>query len=232
MKPRALGIVMLDTQFARPPGDAGNAASWPFPTVIERVPTAYAKTVVDGTFNNLELFQRKFDLLRAQCVSGAISTCGFLSRFACLNSHLNGIAICASTLFKYSKLSAQLHAEKRVAILTIDATFIDETIRKNCAIPHDTIIASPPRNSHFCRAILDESESLDLELASAEWVALACETKAKHPEIGLWLFECANLPPYRQAVIEATGVPVYDALHLGLETYFEGLSRAQVLPLK
>jgi hypothetical protein len=41
-----LGILMLDTNFARPLGDAGNPASWPFPVIIERVPRACAKSVV------------------------------------------------------------------------------------------------------------------------------------------------------------------------------------------
>ena len=52
----ALEIIMLDTTFARPIGDAGNAVSWPFPVLIERVLGAFAEPVVTGRFDDVQLF--------------------------------------------------------------------------------------------------------------------------------------------------------------------------------
>lgn len=211
-----LGILMLDTHFARPFGDAGNPASWPFPVLIERVPRAYANEVVSGRFSDVSAFINSALLLRASGVNSIISTCGFLARIAPINWAIIDCAVCTSTLFKFNELQATLPAGKRVAILTIDRAAFDAPIFANCDLPHDAIIASPARTSHFVRAILDQSESLDVICAEAEWVAIALATQRAHPEIGLWLFECANLPPYRAAVERATGIPVYDILHLGI----------------
>jgi hypothetical protein len=222
-----LGILMLDTNFARPLGDAGNPASWPFPVLIKRVPQAFARDVVSGEFVDLLAF-RTIALEMIDCGAVAIvSTCGFLARFARDNWAINDVVINPSTLFRFQALGAHLSAHQCVAILTIDASSIDRAIRDNCGIADDTIIASPARTSHFCRAILDESEPLDVARAEVEWVEVALATQRAHPEIGLWLFECANMPPYRDAVERATGVPVYDILHLGIELHAKASASAR-----
>jgi hypothetical protein len=218
-----LGIIMLDTQFYRPLGDVGNPASWPFPVVIERVQRAYAKDVVSGEFNSASVFAFTAQLLVAKGCISYISTCGFLARFATSHWANIGIAGNVSTLFQYEALQSTLQHGKRVAILTIDADSIDATIRENCDLPNDAIIVSPRRDSNFCRAILDESEPLDVNRAERELVEVAVTTQRTHPEIGLWLFECANMPPYRAAVERATSVPVYDALQMGIELHTEAM---------
>ena len=43
----ALGILMLDTQFPRIPGDIGNAQTWPFPVHYKIVRGASVKRVVE-----------------------------------------------------------------------------------------------------------------------------------------------------------------------------------------
>jgi hypothetical protein len=218
-----LGIIMLDTEFARPLGDAGNPASWPFPVLIERVPRAYAKDVVSGQFENIPAFVNIARLLRANGAISIISTCGFLARIARTNWVDIDCAVLTSTLFKFNELQATLPRGKRVAILTIDRESFDDAIFANCDIPRDAIIVSPPRDGHFCRAILEQTEPLDVALAEQELVRVAIETQRAHPEIGLWLFECANMPPYRDAVERVTGVPVYDVLHMGIALHAEAM---------
>jgi hypothetical protein len=225
-----LGIIMLDTEFARPVGDAGNLASWPFPVLIERVPKAFANDVVTGAFNDVAAFAASAQLLRAKGACAIISTCGFLARFAQFNGAVNDVVICASTLFRYRQLRASIPADKAIAVLTIDANSIDAQIRANCDIPKDAIIVSPPRDGHFCRAILDGAESLDVKHAEREMVQLALGTQRAHPNIALWLFECANMPPYRAAVEAATGVCVYDALHLGTELHADAMQKKSLPP--
>jgi hypothetical protein len=218
-----LGIIMLDTEFARPLGDAGNPASWPFPVLIERVPRAYAKDVVSGRFDSVAAFLTIAQLLRSNGAISIISTCGFLARIARNIWAVIDCSVLPSTLFKFNELQATLPRGKRVAILTIDRESFDDAIFANCDIPRDSIIVSPPRASHFCRAILEQTEPLDVALAERELVEIAVSTQRARPEIGLWLFECANMPPYRAAVERATGVRVYDALQMGIELHTEAM---------
>ena len=210
---------MLDTTFARPPGDAGNSASWPFPVLIERVPGAFAEPVVTGRVGDALPY---VDAGRRLVERGALAittTCGFLVRHQRqLQTELR-VPVLTSTLTQFARLQAQLGHARRVAVLTIDANALDVSVRAVADIPDHALVFALPRDSHFVSAVLDASVELNTVRAENEWVNLARGCLQDHPDIGLWLFECANMPPYAAAVTRATGLPVYDALTLGRELY-------------
>ena len=205
---------MLDTSFARPLGDAGNAASWPFPVLIERVAGAFAQPVVKGQFATVLPFVEAGRKLVQHGAIALTTTCGFLVRYQRQLQSEFTTPVLTSTLTQFARLQAAL-VGTRVAILTIDATALDASVRSLAGIAVDAL----PRDSHFVSAILGGVVPLAIDKAEAEWVNLALNCQRKHPDIGLWLFECANMPPYAAAITRATGCPVYDALTLGRELF-------------
>jgi hypothetical protein len=212
-----LGILMLDTAFSRPLGDAGNPASWPFPVVIERVNGAYARPVVEGTLSDVTTF---IEAGRRLCDKGAcaiITTCGFLVRHQEALAKALPVPVLTSTLTQHERIKRALPTRKHLAILTICATSLDAATLDQAGIESDALVFDLPKESHFVRVILDGYPSLDVELATREWVALARICQQHYPDIGGWLFECANMPPYSKAVAAATGLDVYDAITLGKE---------------
>ncbi len=209
---------MLDTSFARPLGDAGNAASWPFPVLIERVPGAFAEPVVTGQFADARPFIEAGRRLVDRGALALTTTCGFLVRHQQQLQNEFTVPVLTSTLTQFARLQTELGGP-RVAILTIDAFALDASVRAVAGIPDDAPVFALPRDSHFVSAILGGTVALDVDQAETEWVNLALSCQRDHPDIGLWLFECANMPPYAAAVIRATGLPVYDALTLGRELF-------------
>ena len=219
-----LGVIMLDTAFARPPGDAGNAASWPFPVLIERVPGAHARAVVRGEFAGSAAFIEAAQRLQARGAVAIISTCGFLVREQQALAAAVKVPVETSTLLHYQKLSECISPGRRVAVLTIDATAVDATVRARAGIDDDALIFSLTEDAHFVRAILGGNEALDVDRARDEWVRLAGDVQRRHGDIGQWLFECANMPPYAAAVTAATGVAVFDTLTMGRDLYVRATS--------
>lgn len=215
----ALGIIMLDTTFTRPVGDAGNAASWPFPVLIERVSGAFAEPVVTGRFDDVQPFIDAGQRLVERSACAITTTCGFLVRHQQRLQREIRVPVVTSTLTQFARLRAEIGPSCHVAVLSIDAVALDSSVRAVAGIPYDALIFSLPRNSHFVSAILAANVALDTERAEREWVALAKACLRDYPAIGLWLFECANMPPYAAAVSRATGLPVYHALTLGQELY-------------
>ena len=215
----ALGIIMLDTSFIRPLGDAGNAASWPFPVLLEQASGAFAEPVVTGRFDDVQPFidagRRLID--RGSC--GITTTCGFLVRHQQRLQSEFRVPVLTSTLTQFARLQDEIGQDRPVAVLTINAVALDSSVRAVAGIPDDALIFALPRNSHFVSAILDANVALDTGRAEREWVALAESSLRDYPAIGLWLFECANMPPYAAAVSRVTGIPVFDALTLGRELY-------------
>lgn len=209
---------MLDTSFARPVGDAGNSLSWPFTVLIERVPGAFAEPVVTGRFADVRPFIEAGRSLVNRGAVALTTTCGFLVRHQRQLQNAFTIQVLTSTLTQFAHLRAALGG-RRVAILTIDAAALDSAVRAAADIPDDSLVFALARNSHFVSAILRGTVALDIVQAETEWVNLTVSCQRQHPDIGLWLFECANMPPYAAAVTRATGLPVYDALTLGRELY-------------
>lgn len=212
-----LGILMLDTTFDRPPGDAGNPDSWPFPVVVERVAGAYARPIVQGTSRNVAPFLAAGKKLIEQGAGAIITTCGFLVRHQREFEEAFAVPVLTSTLTQFRRLQRELPKGRRLAILTIDASALDEVIRSAANIGSDVPAFAPSPDSHFVSAILDGAVALDVRRAMKDWVEVAQDAQSRCPEIGAWLFECANMPPYSDAVRKATGLPVYDTLSMGVE---------------
>ena len=210
---------MLDTQFLRPLGDVGNPDSWPFPVLIERANGAFAQPVVSGTYAGIESFIEAGQRLIERGACAVTTTCGFLVRHQRALETALAVPVRTSTLLSYRALQHKLDESRQVAILTIDKAALDPSVRAAAGIPDDALIFDLPAESHFRRAILDAASPLNPQIAEDEWISLARSVQSAHPDIGQWLFECANMPPYADAVAEATGLAVYDALTMGKTLY-------------
>lgn len=58
------------------------------------------------------------------------------------------------------------------------------------------------------------SLTLDPERVRAELAAAAAKLVAENPDIRAVVLECTNMPPFRNAIQEACGKPVYDIVTL------------------
>src|SRR5205807_10461921 len=80
---QALGILMLETRFPRPPGDVGNALTWPFPTHYRVVKGAHPSRIMgrDPDPGLLAPFLDAARELEAHGVRAITTSCGFLAVF-------------------------------------------------------------------------------------------------------------------------------------------------------
>jgi len=63
-----------------------------------------------------------------------------------------------------------------------------------------------------------------------EVVAVGRDLIARHPEVDTVVLECTNLPPYKNALKGALGLPVYDVLDLLRGFYLSLGKRASAAP--
>src|SRR6266496_2932301 len=77
-----VGILMLDTQFPRIPGDMGNALTFPFPVRYQRVAGADPDLVVRrGAAGLLPAFIEGAQALEREGVGAVTTNCGFLVKY-------------------------------------------------------------------------------------------------------------------------------------------------------
>ena len=207
----SVGILMLQTRFPRVPGDGGNARTWPFPMLFKVVSEATPDRVVRrGAEGLLDTFIAAGRELVAMGADGLTTNCGFLALYQRELADACGVPVAASSMMQVPFAQAMLPPGRRVGIVTISRDSLTEAHLKAAGAPADTPVEGTDQGHTFCRSLLDDALTLDLDLARRDVVEAAERLTARHPEVGAIVLECTNMPPYAADIAAATGLPVYD----------------------
>jgi hypothetical protein len=220
---QALGILMLDTRFPRPPGDVGNAHTWPFPTQYRIVTGADTGRIMgerpDPTL--LAPFLEAARELAAHGVRAITTSCGFLAIFHRELAAAVSVPMLTSSLLQVPLAARLLRPDQKVAVLTERPHLTERHFQavgwSTAEIP--VVLESLPPDAVFPTVFIDNGLESDTEVLEREMVALAERTVREHPEVGALVLECTNFVPYSQAMRRATGLPVYDLYTLVMQTY-------------
>src|ERR671918_2146967 len=118
-----VGILVLDTQFPRIPGDMANAATFPFPVRYHRVPGASPELVVrQGSRELLPAFIAGAQYLEREGVRAITTNCGFLAKFQPELSAAVTVPVFTSSLMLVPMVYRMLPPGKAVGIMTVDAS--------------------------------------------------------------------------------------------------------------
>ena len=213
----SVGILMLDTQFPRIPGDMGNATTFPFPVRYHRVPGASPDLVVrQGSRQLLPAFIEGARFLAREGVQAITTNCGFLAKFQRELAAAVSVPVFTSSLLLVPMVHRMLPPGKAVGLLTIDATSLTPDDFESVGITSDipVAVAGLETEKEFTRVLLGNQLVLDVEAARREHLRVAQRLCAEHPEVGALVLECTNMPPYRADLQAATGLPVFDIVHL------------------
>jgi len=206
----SVGILMLDAQFPRIPGDMGNALTWPFPVHYKIVRDASPKQVVlNGAEGLLDKFTDAALELVADGVDGITTNCGFLSLYQEQLAAAVPVPVASSSLMQVNLVNAVLPKGKRAGIMTISGSTLSPLHLKLANVPEGTPIHSTEDGVEFTRAILGNELALDVDLARADNVNTALEMVATHDDLGAIVLECTNMIPYAADIRAATGLPVF-----------------------
>jgi hypothetical protein len=209
----SVGILMLDTQFPRIPGDMGNASTFPFPVLYHRVRGASPDRVVrQGQQALLPAFIEGARALEREGVRAVTTKCGFLAKFQSEVAASVSIPVFTSSLMLVPLVHRMLPPKKAVGIMTVDASSLRPEHYTGAGITKDipTVVAGMETEKEFTRVMLDNELELDVEAARQEHLTVARCLVEAHPEIGAIVLECTNMPPYRADIQAATGLPVFD----------------------
>jgi Asp/Glu/Hydantoin racemase len=210
-----LGILTLDTAFPRIPGDLGSPDTFAFPVRHRVVRGANVDEIVHGRDGRwlMPFVEAARELAFAGC-TGITTTCGFLVRWQAALARGSPVPVLTSSLLQLPLVQATLAAGKRVGIVTYSANDLDEDALRAASAPPDTPVVGVDEQSYFARTIRLGAATLDRKRMEDDTVAAARRLVAAHADVGAIVLECANMPPYRAAVAEATRVPVFDAANL------------------
>ena len=208
-----LGILMLDTDFPRPPGDVGNPASWQMPVIFARVAGASVQAVVrDNPENLVDLFAEAGNALADQGAIGLITSCGFLAALQPQLAARCRVPVATSALLQLPSLAATLRG--RAGVITYDAAALGPAHFLGVGADPATPVVGLPRDGAF-HAMIEGGAAYDVEALCQEAVDAARQLQNCVGNLAAIVLECTNLPPFSADIAVATGLPVFDILTLG-----------------
>jgi hypothetical protein len=210
-----LGILTLDTGFPRIPGDVGSPDTFAFPVRHATVTGATVDAIVHRREDILlpRFIAAARDLVDTGCV-GIASTCGFLVRWQREMTQALPVPVLTSALLQVPLVERTLPAGRVVGIVTYSALDLDRDTLAAAGIRADVHVEGVAPDSYFGRTIRDGTAELDRTRMEQDVVAVARRLIESDPRVGALVLECANMPPYRDAVAAALTLPVYDAAQL------------------
>jgi hypothetical protein len=206
-----LGVLMLDTQFPRFPGDIGHPRSWRVATRHAVVPGAWPREVVTSAAalragGLLKTFCRHAVELEQAGARAITTSCGFLVLLQAPLQAAVRIPVVTSSLLQLPRI---LLTEAKVGVLTISAEHLGADHLRAAGVPeerlNDVIVQGVAAGGEFVQSILGNRPAMDFGHAEADVVAAARALRARAPELRVVVLECTNMPPYAAAIAHATG---------------------------
>jgi hypothetical protein len=219
---QAIGILTLETHFPRFPGDMGNASTFNFPVKLKAVNGASITRVVkQGDPALLQPFIDAAKELEHDGVRAVTTTCGFLVLFQDEIAKALKIPVYTSSLLQIPLVHKMLGEGQRVGVLTADSSSLSERHLAKAGISSIPLaIYGMQRHEEFARAYLRDETDIDFGKIQGEVLNAAELLMAKYHDLGAFVFECANMPGYSEAVRVATGLPVFDIFTLTNYVYY------------
>lgn len=215
-----LGIMMLDMTAPLIPGNVGNADSYDFPVnykVLKGLPSDWWCDDQGADELRCQMVIEAAKELESEGCRAITTGCGFFAIYQERVANSVNIPVFLSPLVMVPMLSRMLGNERRVGILTaggshlkgdfLEGVGIDDSVRFAVKGLEDT---SEFYNVH----VTCEKKTVDPEAMEREVVEAASALKSEYPDIGCFVFECSDIPPFARAVAKETGVPVFDFISL------------------
>lgn len=207
--PTKIGIIMLNTRFARPVGDVGNLQSYRYPAMIHKLEKAnVANVVCDGLAPELlEEVLAAGQSLKQAGANVITTSCGFLAVVQEQVQREIALPFLASSLCLLPFLRQIYGATSTIGVITFDSTVLSEA-HFNGHFDEHLEIAGIEAGQELHQVIKSGSEQLDLVKAEQDVLDAAQSLIRKQP--ACILLECTNLSPYKAALRAKYALPVYD----------------------
>lgn len=209
-----IGIMLLDGDDPRIPGQVASSKSFQFPVLYDVLEGIDAERIFYHREGNLaELVLEKASNLVNQGAVALTSNCGFLGYYQkIVSSHID-VPVMLSSLLQIPIIKNSLKPDQNILILTAESTQIDDKLLSAVGVQNSNLLKllGLQDNQHFKNVFITHKDELSPPTLERE-IVRRVKNVAVEENIGAVLVECAVLPPYSKTIQEALDLPVFDFL--------------------
>lgn len=208
-----VGIIYIaDADYPMVPGNVNNGWTYDFPVILRANPKITQQRVFEGDPTLADDIIEIADyLVRKEGVRAISSGCGFFGNFQQQVSAALDVPAAMSPLIMAPWIGAMIKPDQKIAVLTANAKSMTPALLASCGItdPSRLVIQDLHQTKEFS-CVVDYRGSFDNSIATQEVVDTALKVMEGDDEIGAFLLECSDLPPYSYAIQMAVQRPVFD----------------------
>lgn len=199
-------------QFEQLPGSSNCPESFEFPVKYCRVKGANVYTILESPCPNV--LQTMIDealKMQKQGVRAITTSCGFNAIFQKELADALDIPVFTSSLLQVPLVNQMLNKNQAVGIITAKKSALTKIHMKSVGITDDISIhiEGLEASDQWSKIFSSPDKEVNIARIESDVVEIAC-SMMERLDIGAFVLECTDIPPFSKAIRKATGRPVFD----------------------
>jgi len=206
------GLVQLEEL----PGNSTNPETFMFPVKYSRIKGANIHTILESPCQKvLKSMIREASKMEEQGIEAITTSCGFNSVFQKELADSVHIPVFTSSLMQVPLVQNMLGKQQVIGVITAKKSALSEKHLENAGID----IQAPVRiqgletSKEWNKIFSSPDEDIDIAKVEKDIISSACSLM-ELSDIGAFVLECTDLPPFSDAIRKVTGRPVFDFVTL------------------
>jgi hypothetical protein len=223
-KPPLIGILCWEkgssprglVQLEKLPGNSTNPETFEFPVRYSRVKGANIQTILENPCpKTLQTMIREARKMEEEGVKAITTSCGFNAVFQRELADCVNIPVFTSSLMQIPLIGNMLKKQQVVGVITAKKAalsiqhFENAGVNKQVPIQIQGLEDCPEWNKIFS----SPDEDIDISTVKNDVISKA-RSMMEISNIGAFVLECTDLPPFANTIRQATGRPVFDFVTL------------------
>ncbi len=212
-----IGVLCLESKFAKVPGHIKNATTFDFPLIYKTVKGATVKRLIDQMDRSLLTpFIEAARELENDGVRAITGSCGFLVLFQRELAGAVNVPVIASSLIQVPMVYGMLRRDQKVGIMTAKKeSLTKEHLRAVNAEAIPVCIAGMDEQEEFRDVIIEGKRNrMNMDRLEREFLLVAESLAAENPDMGAIVLECTDMPPFAHRIQQKINLPVFDIITL------------------
>lgn len=206
------GLVQLEEL----PGNSTNPETFEFPLKYSRVKGANIHTILENPCQKvLQSMINEACKMEEQGIKAITTSCGFNAIFQRELADSVSIPVFTSSLMQIPLVQNMMGKQRVIGVITAKKSALSEQHLENAGINKQMpiLIQGLEVCTEWNKIFTSPDQDIEIAKVENEIISSACSMMTRS-DIGAFVLECTDLPPFSNAIRKATGRPVFDFVTL------------------
>ncbi|MFQ3198537.1 MAG: Asp/Glu/hydantoin racemase [Paraglaciecola sp.] len=206
------GLLQLESL----PGNSTNPDTFQFPVKYSKIKGANVHTILESPCQNvLQSMIDEAKNMEKQGIQAITTSCGFNAIFQKELADAVDIPVFTSSLMQAPLVKNMLGKQKTLGVITAKKSALSSLHLKNAGINSDVSlhVEGLEACTEWNKIFLSPDDDIDLATIEHD-ITNIVSLMMKQSDIGAFILECTDLPPFADIIRKVTGCPVFDFVTL------------------